>query len=416
MSHRPARLRPSSASSLKLKVLTIVVSVVVALAVAETGLRLAEGLQTEEDVLDYKDTWRKEGLGPGGFLKEGFSGWVRDGYGGTVRWVNNADGFRRVEEVTRERQPGTLRILSLGDSFTAGYRVGQEETFSHLLEEHLEAAGPWRDVEVLISVVEEPATGLRYLETHGIGWRPDWVLLGLTLGNDVAQTYATLDPRQGDDALIADLKTWILPPECFDGESAEPPERARPEADPAGGLRLLELVQSALQSVGQHEAPQAVTSLWDEYARPRLFDNNGLGMYLAPAPPRIDTAYDRLDSVLEGYREACAAHGIGFAVVWFPQRYQVQPRDWTATVRTYGLDPECFDLRAPNRRLQAFCRRAGIPCLDPTPAMSRGFEETGRSLYLPRGDMHWNARGHRALADAIEDDVLRQAAGVGAPM
>lgn len=408
MSHRPARLHPSSISSLKLKVLTVVVSVGVALALAEVGLRVTESLRTHGDALDYKDTWRQEGLGPGGFLEEGFSGRVRDGYGGTVRWVNNSAGFRRVEEVTREREPGTLRILSLGDSFTAGYRVGQEETFSHLLEERLEAAGSWRDVEVLISVVEEPATGLSYLETHGIGWRPDWVLLGLTLGNDVAQTYATLDPREDRESLIADLKTWTLPPECFDPKSAKPPARA----GATGGLRLLRL----LETLGDRQAPRAVTSLWDEYVRPRLFDNNGLGMYLDPAPPRIQTAYDRLDSVLEGYREVCAAHGIGFAAVLFPQRYQVQPRDWTATVRTYGLDRDCFDLRAPNRRLTAFCRRAGIPCLDPTPAMSRRFEGTGRSLYLPRGDMHWNARGHQALADAIEGDVLRQAAGVGAPM
>ena len=146
-------------------------------------------------VFDYGDVWREGGLGPGGFLKEGFSGRVRDGYGGTVSWRNDSAGFRRVDEVTPQRTPGSLRILSLGDSFTGGYRVGEDEVFSRLLERHLEATGHWSRVEVLASVIEEPPTGLLYLETRGLQWHPDLVLLGVTLGNDLGQTFVSLAPR-----------------------------------------------------------------------------------------------------------------------------------------------------------------------------------------------------------------------------
>jgi hypothetical protein len=400
----------------------VLAATLLALALAELGLRARELLAPAEQALDYGDVWREGGLGEGGFLKEGFSGRVRDGYGGTVRWVNDAAGFRRDEEVVRERAPGSLRVLSLGDSFTAGYRVDQEETFSHLLERHLEATGRWREAEVLISVIESPPFGLLYLERHGLGWKPDLVLLGLTLGNDVSQTYVTLDPRgelrlappgeagavgpnpeEAQDALIADLRGWTLPPGCIDPEAASPPPPAdEPET---GGLRLVRLAASGLASWRERERPWAVTSLWGEYRRPLLFDNHGLGLYLEPPPPRIRDAYARLFATLRAYRDLCRAHGVGFAVAPFPQRFQVQERDWRATLRAYGLDPGCFDLMAPNRRIGAFCREAGIPCIDPAPAMARRFEESGRSLYLPRGDMHWNARGHRAFFEAAAEAV-----------
>lgn len=406
----------SSPPSWTLKALTLALSLVLSLALAEAGLRGLEALRGEAEIPDYGDTWRDGGLGPGGFLRENFSGRVRDGYGGTVRWVNNAAGFRRDEETSRERRPGTLRILSLGDSFAAGYRVDQEETYSHLLEARLEATGRWRDVEVLIAVVEEPATGLAYLDDEGLRWQPDLVLLGITLGNDLAQTYVTLDPREDHDALVAELATWTLPPACFDPHQAHPPERAGPSPEPPGGLRLLGLLKHVQKDLKDRREPRAVASLWGEYTHPRLFDNHGLGMYLEPAPARIETAHERLFQVLTEMRELCAAHEIELLVTLFPQRFQVQPRDWQAAVHAYGLRPECFDLAAPNRRLMDFCRRAGLLCLDPTADLARRFGRTGDSLYLPRGDMHWNARGHRALADAIEDVVLGQAVDVGAPM
>lgn len=413
-----------------LLLLTALISTLLALGLAEVGLRTWEwaGPGVAGPVYDYGDVWRGGGLGPGGFLKEGFSGRVRDGYGDTVPWVTNTAGFRRREETTPERAPGSLRVLSLGDSFTAGYRVGQEETFSHLLEEHLEATGRWSRVEVLASVIEEPPTGLLYLATEGLRWHPDLVLLGVTLGNDLGQTYVTLDPRGGlrletdreppgigpnpdadQKALVEELRTWAIPDGCFDPQAATPPD-LDPPPESNDGLRLVRLVTDALEARRQRLAPQTVASLWGQYAPPLLFDNNGLGMYLEPAPPRIETTYERLFRLLRAYRDLCAAHGIRFAVALFPQRFEVQPQDWEATVRAYGLDPGCFDLKAPERRIEAFCREAGIPCLDPAEKMAQRFSDTNRSLYLPRGDMHWNARGHRAFADAVQDELAALAA------
>jgi len=410
---------------------TVVGASVLALGAAELGLRAWERAGAGADALDYGDVRREGGLGEGGLLKKGFSGRVRDGYGGTVRWVNDAAGFRREEAVARERAPGSLRVLSLGDSFTAGYRVGQEETFSRLFEEHLETTGRWTEVEVLISLIESPPTGLLYLERHGLGWRPDLVLLGLTLGNDVAQAYLILDPRgelrlagehgpaiaenpaADQDALVADHWGWTLPRRCFDPRVASPPEPER--APERGGLRLARLAASRLAAWREREAPSTVASVWGRYRRPLLFDNHGLGFFLAEPPPRVRRAYARLFAVLRAFRDLCAERGVAFAVALFPQRFQVQDRDWRATVDAYGLEPGCFDLTAPNRRIAALCRRAGLACLDPTAELFRRFEASGESLYLPRGDMHWNRQGHRAFFEATREAVEELSAGAAAP-
>ena len=46
----------------------------------------------------------------------------------------NGQGMRANRDYAYEKPIGTKRIASLGDSFTTGYEVEFEETFSHVLE------------------------------------------------------------------------------------------------------------------------------------------------------------------------------------------------------------------------------------------------------------------------------------------
>jgi hypothetical protein len=150
---------------------------------------------------------------------------------------------------------------------------------------------------------------------------------------------------------------------------------------------------------------QAVSSTWPEASPPRLFDGNGLGFVLADPPQEIQIAFSRLEAVLRAYRDLARDLGAGFAVVLFPQRYQVQPRDWQAMIDAHALVPACFDLEAATRRILEICERAAIPCRDPTPGMALKSRRVGAGLYLPNGDMHWNAAGHRVLFEEIRDWV-----------
>jgi hypothetical protein len=91
--------------------------------------------------------------------------------------------------------------------------------------------------------------------------------------------------------------------------------------------------------------------------------------------------------------------GVGLVLVLLPQRFQVNERDWEATAFTYGLEESAFDLESPNRRIMSWCEASGVSCLDLLPALKRAGP---RDLYLPLGDMHWNAEGQRLAAGNLK--------------
>jgi len=348
-------------------------------------------------LLDYPDTWRAGGLGPGGYLQEGFAAYVNDGYGGRAWWHNNSQGFRNTREFGREPPPGVLRILSLGDSFTAGYRVGQDETFSARLEAWAnQQLGP---TEVMVSCIESPATGFTYLEQSGLAWNPHLVLLGITLGNDLAQDYIARDPavggfRDGLDRYDLPDRNWAGPPES--PLAAGPPGIDWP-ALLTGGSRLYVRLARWLPQGGS-----APVAWYGATERPKLFDAmHGLGFFIEPPPPPIVAAQARHFEVLRDFQRVLAARGIVLVVALFPQRFQVQSADWAATVAAYGLREQTFDRMRPNRAILAACTEAGVVCIDPTPAMATSHKQTATPYYFPRGDMHWNPAGHQAWLEAV---------------
>jgi hypothetical protein len=88
----------------------------------------------------------------------------------------NARGLRGTTDYDYARTPGKQRILVIGDSFTFGTDVSDDETFSH----YLESALP--NTEVLNLGVQGYGhdQSLLYLQQEGVKYHPDIVLLGFT--------------------------------------------------------------------------------------------------------------------------------------------------------------------------------------------------------------------------------------------
>lgn len=382
---------------IKFILVSVIFSFILAVVLAEVCLGIKESYE-KKHVLDYAVTKRPQNqrLGWGGFLKENLNIYVTDGLGGQARWVNNAQGFRSDREFSREPAPGVLRILSLGDSFNDGYRVDQDETFQHLREEWLKRK--YGKAEILVPETEEPATALYYLEKFGLQLKPHIVILGITLGNDIAEAYVGLGCQyiittaNGQVNIEISKKrlhglswsTYKIPPEYLKSETSIQRfiRRARCWITRRHLLRRFYQQREAITSGGDRD------NLW-------LFDyNNGFGMFADPLPPEVEKAYQRLFRILEGFSLICRQHGIIFAVQIFPQRYQVQAEDWISAVQEYGLKASLFNLMGPNKRIDAFCREHGIICIDSTVAMAKWYAKTGKPMYLPRGDMHWNKTGH----------------------
>ncbi len=166
-------------------ILTVSLSLCFSVAITEIILRFVWS-PSQSSLMDYPDVTDGR-LKEGGLLKRNFKENVTNGLGGEVAWTNNRSGFRNSYETPLDPPPGVSRYLSLGDSFTGGYRLDQNETYSFLLEQHLSQKNP---AQVLVSMIGEPVTGLHFLKTFGHQYKPKGVFLGLTLGNDLAQTYS----------------------------------------------------------------------------------------------------------------------------------------------------------------------------------------------------------------------------------
>ena len=142
--------------------------------------------------LDYGDVIGG-GLKGGGLQKANLDVHVIDALGNQVKWETNSVCFRNDQEFSPKPAQNTLRILAMGDSFMAGYRVGQESTLPFLLEKGLKSQ---EKIEVLNSMIESPSTGLVYLEKFGHSYHPHATILGITLGNDIQQSFSvTSNPK-----------------------------------------------------------------------------------------------------------------------------------------------------------------------------------------------------------------------------
>jgi len=109
--------------------------------------------------------------------------------------VNNL-GFRG-RDVPLEKQPGALRVLCLGDSYTFGAYVDDEETWPAQLESALSELIPSRPLEVInagisgFTIVDE----LDFVKEQGLGLEPDLVVVAFVL-NDLADLTRRVSSRE----------------------------------------------------------------------------------------------------------------------------------------------------------------------------------------------------------------------------
>ncbi|MHA7836086.1 MAG: SGNH/GDSL hydrolase family protein [bacterium] len=109
---------------------------------------------------------------------------------GTFWFEINSRGLRADREYPYEKPAGVFRIVSLGDSFTAGYEVQGHETFSAVLERELGNEG--LSVEVLNAGVSgySNAEAALYLERELLRYDPDLVLFSF-YANDLVDNVRT---------------------------------------------------------------------------------------------------------------------------------------------------------------------------------------------------------------------------------
>lgn len=269
----------------------------------------------------------------------------------------NSTGLRGTRDYSPGRHPDKLRIVVLGDSFTFGDDVSDDETYCHFLEERLP------DTEVINMGVHGYGHDqmLILLEEQGVRYRPDIVILGFLYGD-----------AERNLMLFRDF--------------------AKPKFVPQGGG--LKLTGSPVPT-----PEQVVKRQW---LRPRLADLLSLLSFQARlktgrhAREKREVTYRILRQMVSTIDEIDAVPIFVYLPLGLEARQQMP--------RTRG-ERFLFSYCATDERVACFSAR-------PT------FQERRRrgGDFKLRG--HWTPRGHRTVAEAIEhyliDNGFVTAAGVGA--
>ena len=292
-------------------------------------------------------------------------GWIDNGLV-TV----NAAGFRSRTQTDLPKPPGRYRIAVLGDSVTIGMGVADDESFSARTEQLLRQRFPGKDLDVVNLGIPgyDTRQEVGLLRRHLAQLKPDLVLVGF-YSNDVP------DVLEGE---VTPTGTPIAAGQQRAGQVLHMDSTTPSFADRY--LRRSRIIFIAGRTFNRARGA-------GESGMARLTIETD--MVQGKRSPQIDRAWSRIGMQLEALQDLARSNGFGSAIVALPPRELVS-----------GQFPSSPYLS----QIHAVADPAGVPVIDPIPAMIA--KRTSKDdLYIPYDRNHPNAQGHRAIAEAIVEQV-----------
>ena len=104
----------------------------------------------------------------------------------TIKIRTNSQGFRDREH--NEKKPdNTIRILTIGDSFTFGWGVNIEDSWSFIVEKELNKISKNYEVINVSQPGNTPFDYAKLAKKYVPFYKPDFILVGFVEGNDFTQ-------------------------------------------------------------------------------------------------------------------------------------------------------------------------------------------------------------------------------------
>lgn len=349
--------------------LTALLGAAAGLALVEIGMRYYAGyVQSREHmdpgllVYDPQLGWR---------MAPGWSGRHRH-YDFDVRYTLNAEGLRG-RAFSEPPLSGQRRVVVVGDSFTFGLGVDDDDTFVA----RLAAADP--ETAYLNAGIAGYSTDqqLLYLRDRLRAWRADRLVLVVYLANDLLDNTLRfpLQAEMGKPLLVVgtggDLVLTNVPVPL---QAKPPEERAR---------TLASMVLGA-------EVPRNWRNQW------QLSQALGLGESADPdvlvgMPERLAAPVDLFVRLVGELRALCADNGVAPTLVLMPGRSYVELPDSVSAAFQEEL------------RRQVLARQGDLrmPTVDLAAALRGRHATSGMRLFHPN-EGHLDPTGHRVVAELLQ--------------
>ena len=308
---------------------------------------------------------------------------LRPGYSSPNVHINSFG--LRSPEVAVPKPAGTIRILLLGDSFTFGLRVNDDETFGRRLEEDLRVAYGKAPVEVVSAGVLSYCPLLEYLQYrhHLHVLEPDLVVLNFDMSDVQDHMAYSRDVVLGDDGVPLFV--------------TEPTLRSQaPSAMPK--LLMFEWLGRRIQGArGRVESTlQGVPFVRD---RDRY-------LWALDGGQEWDAEARSAMAPIQYLATLLAHNGIPLLLATYPQPWQTSA-DATPLppIRDqYGVGRNTVHLNdRPFKKLEAFASEHQIPFVNATSTFRQ--DAAPATLFLG-SDFHFTPRGHRVYAEVLGRFIL----------
>ena len=112
--------------------------------------------------------------------------------------------------------------------------------------------------------------------------------------------------------------------------------------------------------------------------------------------PHWKLTVKELDEAIRASKET----NVDLVMLYLPSRWEA----YWELIKSQDHLPEALDIDKLRRTVVEYCGARKIPCFDLTPALKREAEQ-GKQLYF-RSDGHWNKEGNRIVAEAVHKFLI----------
>ncbi len=307
----------------------------------------------------------------------------------------NSSGYRGRELHTDKR--GRFRIMVVGDSFTLGWGVEDDETYPAQMERILANEYHKEGIEVInagFAAGYSPDTYYLFLKERGLQLHPDLVLIGFFVGNDIDHRGAFEHQWIKTDQEGLPLQIKNVEGEVENGRWVRQHKRLSYRIPILRNSHLFHLILSSGKGfirVFKSDAARRV-----EFVNPFMYEKT--------YAERTEAAVKRTQTLFRAMARLAAKEKISLAVIMIPAREQVYSDELPSAFNRNR------DWEKPQRIFKEFFKKEQMLYLDLLPIMKA--ESKGTDFYF-RYDMHWNAKGHEfggrtISAYLVENDFLRR--------